>query len=54
MGTAIEEEDTIRFSALQGVAPMVERVPLEKAEEAFAKMMAGQARFRLVLHPSLK
>ena len=53
VGTAIEEENTIRFSALQGVAPMVERVPLERAEEAFAKMMTGQARFRMVLDPSL-
>jgi D-arabinose 1-dehydrogenase-like Zn-dependent alcohol dehydrogenase len=54
VGTAIEEEDTIRFSALQGVAPMVERVPLEKAEDALGKMMEGQARFRMVLHPSLR
>ncbi len=34
-------ESTIRFSALQGVAPMVERVPLEKVEEAVAKMMGN-------------
>ena len=33
----------------RGVAPMVERIPLEKAEEVFAKMMAGQARFRMGL-----
>ena len=33
---------------------MVERIPLEKAEEVFAKMMAGQARFRMGLDPSLR
>ena len=53
VGTAIEEEDTLHFSALQDVKPIVERVPLEKAEEAYAKLMAGKARFRMVLDPSL-
>ena len=40
---------TLRFSALTGVAAMVETMPLEKAPEAYARMMAGQARFRIVL-----
>jgi propanol-preferring alcohol dehydrogenase len=40
---------TLRFSALTGVAAMIETMPLEKAPEAYAKMMAGKARFRMVL-----
>ena len=40
---------TLRFSALTGVAAMIETMPLERAPEAYAKMMAGKARFRMVL-----
>ncbi|MDB5861419.1 MAG: alcohol dehydrogenase [Ramlibacter sp.] len=40
---------TLRFSALSGVAAMIEEVPLEQAPEAYARMMAGKARFRIVL-----
>jgi alcohol dehydrogenase, propanol-preferring len=40
---------TLRFSALSGVSAMIETVPLERAADAYAKMMAGKARFRLVL-----
>jgi alcohol dehydrogenase, propanol-preferring len=40
---------TLRFSALTGVSAMIETVPLERAADAYAKMMAGQARFRMVL-----
>jgi alcohol dehydrogenase, propanol-preferring len=40
---------TLRFSALSGVSAMVETAPLEKAAEAYAKMMAGKAQFRMVL-----
>jgi propanol-preferring alcohol dehydrogenase len=40
---------TLKFSVLSGVAAMIETMPLEKAAEAYAKMMAGKARFRLVL-----
>ena len=40
---------TLRFSALTGVAAMIETMPLDKAPEAYAKMMAGKARFRMVL-----
>jgi propanol-preferring alcohol dehydrogenase len=40
---------TLRFSVLTGVAAMIETVPLEQAPQAYAKMMSGKARFRLVL-----
>lgn len=40
---------TLRFSALSGVSAMIETVPLEGAADAYAKMMAGKARFRMVL-----
>jgi propanol-preferring alcohol dehydrogenase len=40
---------TLRLSALTGVAAMIETMPLEKAPEAYARMMAGKARFRMVL-----
>jgi D-arabinose 1-dehydrogenase-like Zn-dependent alcohol dehydrogenase len=49
VGTAIDIEDTLKFSRLQQVRPMIELVPLEKAPEAYAKMMANKARFRMVL-----
>ncbi len=48
-GTAKDSEDTLKFSALSGVRPMIEKYPLEKAEEAYAQMMSGKARFRVVL-----
>lgn len=40
---------TLRFSLLAGVEAMVETMPLERAPEAYARMMSGQARFRIVL-----
>jgi len=40
---------TLKFSALTGVAAMIETMPLERAPEAYAKMMSGKARFRMVL-----
>jgi propanol-preferring alcohol dehydrogenase len=40
---------TLKFSSLTGVAAMVETMPLERAAEAYARMMAGKARFRIVL-----
>jgi propanol-preferring alcohol dehydrogenase len=40
---------TLQFSALTGVAAMIEKVPLAEAPAAYAKMMAGKARFRMVL-----
>lgn len=51
VGTAADEEDTLAFSALQSVQPMIERVPLENAPEAYARMMRNEARFRIVLTP---
>lgn len=48
-GTAMDSEDTMQFSALTGVRPMIERYPLEKANEAYQQMITGKARFRVVL-----
>jgi D-arabinose 1-dehydrogenase-like Zn-dependent alcohol dehydrogenase len=48
-GSARDSEDTLQFSALSGVRPMIERYPLEKTAEAFDQMMSGRARFRVVL-----
>src|SRR6202045_1272840 len=48
-GTAKDSEDTLRFSSLSGVRPMIERYPLEKAAEAYDQMISGRARFRVVL-----
>lgn len=48
-GTARDSEDTLNFSLLSGVRPMIERYPLEKAAEAYAQMLSGKARFRVVL-----
>lgn len=48
-GTAIDSEDTLKFSAAQGVKPLIETYPLEKAAEAYARMISGKARFRVVL-----
>ena len=48
-GTAIDSEDTMAFSAMTGVSSMNEVFPLEKAAEAYDRMMSGGARFRVVL-----
>jgi len=48
-GTPTDSEDTLRFSELTGVRPMIETFPLEKAGEAYARMMSGKAQFRVVL-----
>jgi D-arabinose 1-dehydrogenase-like Zn-dependent alcohol dehydrogenase len=48
-GTTADEEDTLRFAELSGVRPMIETYRLEKAAEAFARMMSGKAQFRVVL-----
>jgi hypothetical protein len=45
-GTAQDVQDTMAFSALHGIRPMVETVPLDQADEAYQKMMSGAARFR--------
>ncbi|MET7851117.1 alcohol dehydrogenase [Streptomyces avermitilis] len=48
-GTAQDVQDTMAFSALHGIRPMIEIVPLDQADEAYRKMMSGAARFRMVL-----
>jgi D-arabinose 1-dehydrogenase-like Zn-dependent alcohol dehydrogenase len=48
-GTPADSEDTLRFAELTGVRPMIETYPLEKAGEAYARMMSGKAQFRVVL-----
>jgi D-arabinose 1-dehydrogenase-like Zn-dependent alcohol dehydrogenase len=48
-GTPIDNEDTLAFSVLENIRPMIETFPLEQAAEAYARMMQGKARFRVVL-----
>jgi D-arabinose 1-dehydrogenase-like Zn-dependent alcohol dehydrogenase len=48
-GTAKDSEDTMQFSVLTGVRPMIERFPLARAEEAYQRMLSGKARFRVVI-----
>lgn len=48
-GTPAAGDATLRFSILTGTAAMIETMPLEEAPVAYARMMAGQARFRIVL-----
>ncbi|HEV7139111.1 MAG TPA: alcohol dehydrogenase [Steroidobacteraceae bacterium] len=48
-GTPADSEDTLRFADLSGVRPMIETYPLEKAAQAYARMLSGKAEFRVVL-----
>jgi propanol-preferring alcohol dehydrogenase len=48
-GTAIDTEDVLAFSVLENIRPMIETLPLEQAADAYARMMQGKARFRMVL-----
>ncbi len=48
-GTPVDSEDTLRFAELSGVRPMIETYPLERAGEAYARMLSGDAQFRVVL-----
>jgi D-arabinose 1-dehydrogenase-like Zn-dependent alcohol dehydrogenase len=48
-GTPADSEDTLRFAELTGVRAMIETYPLEKADEAYARMLSGKAEFRVVL-----
>ena len=48
-GTSIDSEDTLNFSVQAGVRSMNESYPLEKAAEAYERMLSGKARFRVVL-----
>ena len=49
VGTPTDSEDTMNFAELTGVRPMIETYTLEKAAEAYARMMSGKAQFRVVL-----
>jgi D-arabinose 1-dehydrogenase-like Zn-dependent alcohol dehydrogenase len=48
-GTPADSEDTLNFAELSGVRPMIETYPLERAGEAYARMLSGKAQFRVVL-----
>ena len=48
-GTPTDSEDTMQFAESKAVRPMIERYPLEKAAEAYERMMSGKAEFRVVL-----
>jgi D-arabinose 1-dehydrogenase-like Zn-dependent alcohol dehydrogenase len=48
-GTSIDSEETLTFSQRSGVRSMNETFPLERASEAYERMMSGKARFRVVL-----
>jgi D-arabinose 1-dehydrogenase-like Zn-dependent alcohol dehydrogenase len=48
-GTCVDSEDTMRFSVQAGIRPTIETMPVERAQEAFDRMMSGAARFRMVL-----
>jgi len=48
-GSSIDSEDTMKFAAMTGVRPMTETFPLERAQEAYDRMISNKARFRVVL-----
>ena len=48
-GTSLDSQETLAFSALSGVRPMTEVYSLERAAQAYERMMSGDARFRVVL-----
>jgi D-arabinose 1-dehydrogenase-like Zn-dependent alcohol dehydrogenase len=48
-GIPTDSEDTLQFAELTGVRPMIETYPLERADEAYARMISGNAQFRVVL-----
>ena len=48
-GTARDSQDTLEFSAISGVHPMIEKYPLARAAEAYEQMRSGKVRFRVVL-----
>ena len=48
-GIATDSEDTLRFAELTGIRPMIEKFPLAKVNEAYARMTSGKAQFRVVL-----
>jgi alcohol dehydrogenase len=48
-GASIDSQDTLAFSTVSGVRPMIETMSLARAPEAYARMMRRDARFRMVL-----
>jgi D-arabinose 1-dehydrogenase-like Zn-dependent alcohol dehydrogenase len=48
-GTPADSKDTLHFAELTGVRPLIETFPLEKAAEGYARMLSGNAHFRVVL-----
>jgi alcohol dehydrogenase, propanol-preferring len=48
-GTPIDNEDALAFSVQEKIRPMIETMPLERAADAYARMMQGKPRFRMVL-----
>ncbi|PYK68279.1 MAG: alcohol dehydrogenase [Verrucomicrobia bacterium] len=48
-GTARDSQDTLEFSAFNGVHPMIEKYPLSRVTEAYERMHSGKVRFRVVL-----
>jgi D-arabinose 1-dehydrogenase-like Zn-dependent alcohol dehydrogenase len=52
-GASVDSQDTLAFSALAGVRPTIETMPLAQAAEAYDKMMRNEARFRMVLTTGL-
>lgn len=48
-GTSKDSEDTLRFAAANGIRPMIEVFPLERAADGYARMMSGKVRFRSVI-----
>jgi len=48
-GTAKDSQDTLEFSALTGVHPMIEKYPLSRVAEAYEQMHSGKVRFLVVL-----
>ncbi|MGD1158425.1 MAG: alcohol dehydrogenase [Terriglobia bacterium] len=52
-GTSSDAEDTLNFAVLSGVRPMIEKYPLERANEAYERMMSGKAEYRVVLTMSV-
>lgn len=48
-GIPTDSEDTLRFAELSGVRAMIEKFPLAKVNEAYARMTSGKAQFRVVL-----
>jgi alcohol dehydrogenase, propanol-preferring len=51
-GTPMDGEDTLAFSVLENIRPMIETLPLEQAADAYARIIEGKARFRMVLVPN--